>query len=598
LHGSLHDAPDETGDSTELCAAWLDFGSIPGLRAWAKAFDEEFKLRIAFLTFEFPDARPGGVGAYVLKCAGALAAIGQEPHIFTLTLPEAVRAKLPDGVVVHEVEDLAQRVESGALPAALAAAAMGGEQASYKLMVGALLCDALRHEHQSNHFDVVEAAECEALALPLLLRPIEELPVVIQIHLGYAANAFGNGVAESERDHLAEGLELATIVGADAVCAATRSVVDVTRKLCPFERDVQIIPYPVDVAASESSLAPGEGAALFVGRLQRRKGCDVLAGAADIFLRRNPAATVRVAGSDTKSAADGASMLAEMMERIDPMVRDRFVYLGELSQAQVRREIEACRFQVVPSVVENFANTAIDAMAAGRTVIYGGNTGLDEVVGDAGIRVWPLTAEKLAEHMELAWKDSALSEKYARPARERVRTRFDAANVSKQRVEFYEQVVAKYEPAPRQWNALSAVQINAVLGALVSQMSETAGLQPAVATPGVKLADRLSEMARKLGRPPNVWLFGAGRFTTRLLGERHRWESRGFSIAGIVDEHPRFKTMENYLGLNVRGPGPLCLDIKGGLRVDGIVLSTDTLEAVFRERVRCFAELGVEILTL
>jgi glycosyltransferase involved in cell wall biosynthesis len=554
-------------------------------------------VRIAFLTFEFPDARPGGVGAYVLKCAKALAAIGHEAHIFTLAVPEGVRRKVPGGVVLHEVMDVAQRVESGALPAALAAAAIGAEQAAYKLMVGALLCDALREAHQMQRFDVVEAAECEALALPLLLRPIEDLPVVVQIHLGFAANAFGNGVADAQRDHLAEGLELATIVGANAVCAATQSVVEVTRKLCPFEREVEIIPYPVDVPG-DLAVSEGDGGVLFVGRLQKRKGCDVLAAAANLFLRRNPDASVRVAGSDTRTGECGRSMLEEMMERVDPSVRGRFVYVGELSQGELAREIEACRFQVAPSVVENFANTAIDAMARARLVIYGGNTGLDEVVGEAGIRVWPLTAESLAEKMEVGWRDSALARKYGELGRERVRTRFDAGLVSKKRVEFYGRVIREHGADIRQWNALSAPQVGAVLGSLVSQMSATAGLQPAVPTPGLKLADRLSEMAEKLGRPPTVWLFGAGRFTMRLLGERYRWESRGLAIAGIVDEHPRFKENPRFLGLEVKGSGELCVAIKGGLRLDGIVLSTDTLEGVFRERTRHFAKLGVEIITL
>src|ERR1700677_3167397 len=101
-------------------------------------------MRIAFLTFEFPDARPGGIGSYVLKCAKALAAIGHEPHIFTLSVPQVVLKRLPAGVHLHEVADVAQRVEAGNPAPALAAAALVGSQPAYKLLVGTLLCDALR----------------------------------------------------------------------------------------------------------------------------------------------------------------------------------------------------------------------------------------------------------------------------------------------------------------------------------------------------------------------------------------------------------------------------------------------------------------------
>ena len=556
-------------------------------------------MRIAFLTFEFPDARPGGVGSYTLKCARALAASGHEPHIFTLAVPQSARRMLPAGVHLHEVRDVAQRVESGALPGALAAVAMMGTQATYKLLVGTLLCDALRSEHQAHPFDIVEAAECEGLALPLIMRPMLNLPVVVQIHLGYAANSFGNGVGPEERDHLAEAYELASIVGADAICAATQGVVDVTRKLCPFSREAEIIPYPVECPATQDiSPAPADGAALFVGRLQRRKGCAVLASAADIFLRRNPGATVRIAGSDTRIGANGQSMLEQMIASIDPSLRGRFIYLGELSQQDLAREIDACRFQVVPSVVENFANTAVDAMARGRLILYGGDTGLDEVVGDAGIRVWPLAPAALADQMEFAWRNSEAVESYGHRAVERVRTRFDPMRVSTARIKFYERVISGNAVPVRQWDALSGPQIQEILRATISQMSVTVGLPPDIPTPGSLLTARLTAMAARLKRPPKVWLFGAGRFTLRLLGERHRWESLGLSLAGIVDDHQRFAQSPDWLGFTVKSPEALCGAIGQGLGVDAIILSTDTLQAVFRERTECFVKLGIEVSTL
>ncbi len=50
------------------------------------------------------------------------------------------------------------------------------------------------------------------------------------------------------------------------------------------------------------------------------------------MLRKNPKATVRVAGADTNTGPDGTSMWHEMQRRIDPTVQDRFIFLGELPQ--------------------------------------------------------------------------------------------------------------------------------------------------------------------------------------------------------------------------------------------------------------------------
>jgi glycosyltransferase involved in cell wall biosynthesis len=555
-------------------------------------------VRIAFLTFEYPDVRPGGVGSYVLKCAAALAAAGHEAHIFTLTVPASSRANLPGGVHLHEVEDVAERVTSGSLPAVLGAVALGSTTAAYKLTVGTLLCEKLRWQHRQTPFDIVEAAECDALALPLLLAPIEKLPVVVQIHLGLALNAVANGIPPAQRDELAEALELASTVGADAVCAATRSVVEAYRSLRAFTRDVAIVAHSVQAPATPPTPAPENGAVLFVGRLQKRKGCDVLAAACDIFLRHNPKATVRFAGSDTPTGPGASSMLAEMISRVDPARRDRFVYLGELSQPEVRREIGACRFQVVPSTLENFANTACDAMALGRLVIYGGNTGLDEVVGDAGLCVWPLTAENLAETMETAWNNPTLARDLGMRGYQRVVEKFNPATVTAARIDFYRRVIADHRSSQRQWDALSAGQIRSVLAALVQHTGAPLGLEPAALTPGRMLLSHLMTLAHRLKRPPVVWLFGAGRYTQRLLGEKYLWESAGYTIAGIVDEHPRFQQTPSFLGLPVLTPQQLCDAARRGQQVDAVVLSTDTLDDVFHRRAQGLGEMGIEIISI
>ena len=555
-------------------------------------------MRIAFLTFEYPDVRPGGVGSYVLKCAAALAAAGHEPHVFTLTVPESSRASLRPGIHLHEVADVAERVAGGSLPAMMGAVALGSTPAAYKLAVAALLCDELRREHAKATFDIVEAAECDALGLPLIVQPIEKLPVVVQIHLGLALNSIANGVPSTERDELAEALELASTVGADAVCAATQSVVDAYRNIEGFSREVSIVPHAVDAAGITPTPPPESGGILFVGRLQKRKGCDVLAAAADIFLRRNPTASVRFAGSDTPTGPGGSSMLAEMMSRVDAELHSRFVYLGELSQPELRREIAACRFQVVPSTMENFANTACDAMAHGRLVIYGGNTGLDEVVGDAGLRVWPLTAENLADAMEKAWNDAALTRSRGQLGHQRVVEKFNPARVTAARIDFYRRVIADHGESKRQWDALRPEQVRAVMAALVDSTAAPLGLAGKTESPGQRLVSRLIDLARRLNRPPVVWLFGAGRYTQRLLGEKYVWESARFAIAGIVDEHPRFKQTPNLLGFQVRNPEQLCIAVERGECVDAIILSTDTLQDVFRARAECFRDLGVEVIAI
>src|SRR5882724_5726108 len=140
------------------------------------------RMRIALVTHQWPGARMGGIGSAVRETATALAAIGHDVHVFTIDLPEDVRANVPDGIHVHEVADLARRVQQGSVPAALAATAQAGGDGVYRLALACVLCDGLLEEHRRQSFDIVEAPEVEGLGLPLSLRADFEAPVVAHLH--------------------------------------------------------------------------------------------------------------------------------------------------------------------------------------------------------------------------------------------------------------------------------------------------------------------------------------------------------------------------------------------------------------------------------
>src|SRR6516162_236037 len=58
------------------------------------AMSDNVRMRIAFLTHQWPGARMGGIGAAVRQTALALAQAGHDVHVFTFTLPQDVREKL------------------------------------------------------------------------------------------------------------------------------------------------------------------------------------------------------------------------------------------------------------------------------------------------------------------------------------------------------------------------------------------------------------------------------------------------------------------------------------------------------------------------
>lgn len=557
-------------------------------------------MKVAFLTFEYPGVRPGGVGGYVFKTAGALAQAGHDVHIVTIAIPET--ASRPAGVKVHTVADLADRVEHGRLPGPLAAAVLNGGVAIYKLAVAWLLTEELRRVHAQTPIDIVEAAEYEALGLPLMLRPIPGVPVITQPHLSSAVNRRANDDAASTEDELVDALEAAAIVGADGVYAATRAVARETRHFIPTLPEIPIIPYCTPVSAQSYGVAPRKGHVLYVGRLQRRKGVEDIAIAAADFLAKYPNAEIHIAGEDVARADSYKSMQNFMKAQVPAALRDRMIFKGEISPAEVQAELAGCRFALAPSRVENFAGTVVDTLLAARALIYAGGTGTQEVAGDAGICVPPASPADLARAMHELWNDDETLDELAARGPARMRQMFSAANTIDARVAFYQSVIDKRrgKTVAQRFADLPAPYTGPIMQALGLLTGLCAGAHAALsASPGQTLIRIFEKIAAGSRDPQWLWLFGAGRFTQRLLGERYLWESRGYAIEGIIDDAPRFAGGKKLQGIPVMNRQEYMMRLaKGEISSRNLVLSTDTLETKFWQLTEDLRRNGVAVVRM
>lgn len=535
-------------------------------------------MKIALLTHQWPGARMGGIGSAVRQIAASLALAGHETHVFTLTLPEDVRAQLcelPAGVIVHEVSSLAQR---GLANPAIAAAGEGG----YRLAMGWLLCDAMMVIHRRSPFDIVEAPEVDSLALPLLLNRslAPQLPIVTHLHLCSAISDRTNDYSpQTSAEKLVRELEFAAVGLADGLCGPSQNVIDLTRELMLFNSKVEVIPYPFD--AGDGAFVPASPSAelLFVGRIERRKGVMPLTYALNHFLSRNPDARFCFAGPDTSSAPGGGSMRQWILDHLDSQVTDRVSFAGELNPAQVRQALAHCRFCVLPSISENFSVALCETMAAGRTAVVYDETGSPEVIGDAGIVVPQDTVDELADAMERLYRDETKLDELSQRAYQRIRNLCDPIKVGKTRAAFYERVI-KQRRVRTDSPALAG--LSAVIGALTQVPLATER-----STPGT----RLLQIFQQIGAASTLMLYGAGKHTERLLAERDLWEWQGFKVIGLIDDHPRFTNNATHLGLPVIPLAKFAANCP-------VVLSTDTYQDLFWERTAPLRSAGGKVYPL
>jgi len=565
-----------------------------------RATSDNYSMRIAFLTHQWPGIRMGGIGTCVRQTAAAMAQAGHDVHVFTFGIPPELRAATPEGVRLHEVAGLAERTHVGALSVELAAAVNAGGEGVYRLALGWLLCGALLAEHRERPFDVVEAPEVEGLALPLLTSSTLNAPVITHLHCCTAIAQATNGVAIGEAEHLINALEFAAIQLADAVCAPTRAVVGATERFTPVASPV-IIPHPFVTEDAEFVAPPANGPMLFVGRIERLKGVEAIAQALNSVLPPLPGATFRFIGPDTNTAPGGGSMREHLRSLLSPEIAGRVVFAGERSTDEVAAELRGCSFCVLPSLAENFSMACCEAMAAGRTVIVGRDTGSVEVVGDAGVAVRAGSAGELADAMRHLWVDRRLLAELSHKAHERVRSEFEPDRIAAKRAAFYSDAIRSFDGGKeraRRLGTLPAASAAALLPALTSLTGMLAGVHRPAHSPGARLLAVMERLARETRAPAKVRLYGAGKHTARLLAERGLWEARGHRVVGLIDDHRRFADHARYLELPVCSLNSAAAGTDGTDQRTPVVLSTDTYQDQFWTQTRVLRDRGIAVFRL
>jgi glycosyltransferase involved in cell wall biosynthesis len=172
-----------------------------------------------------------------------------------------------------------------------------------------------------------------------------------------------------------------------------------------------------------------------VGRLEPRKGHDILIRAMPLVLRQVPEAMLLIAGHDPSGYGCTLEALARQLG-VDGHVR----LLG--FQADVSSFLHAIDVFAFASRSEGFGQVVIEAMAAGKPVVVSRIAPLTEIVvdGEAGLWAEPESPESFAEkvlwifsHPEEAWEMGLR-------ARKRVYNVFSAARMAEETIRIYEEI--------------------------------------------------------------------------------------------------------------------------------------------------------------
>lgn len=371
----------------------------------------------------------GGIGVFVNVLGTALAEMGNRVHIVTAQKP--IEPPPSDNILLHHVP-----LQLFPLPNAHGLGAIlhrMGRSLRIRKFVESLA--------KKERIDVVHVADYgyEGLALTLA----SPAPVLLTLHGPHFWVNRRGAYPSTLASRIDERLEKLAVFRANHITAPSQSMRDLA--LAEYDgvellNKITVVPNPVNVdmfhpIAEPKSVFPKDMAQVtFVGRLQRRKGIDVLAKAIPYIVSRNATVAFAFIGRDMNTPDGKASMRETVCRQLQESVPDTpIMFLGQLPYETLPEYYAGSTIVTVPSLDETFGYVAVEAMAAGKAVVASNVGGLAEIIdhGLSGVLVQPGDAQELGNAIVRLLEDPAYRHSIGQCAREAVVRKYSAKAIAR-----------------------------------------------------------------------------------------------------------------------------------------------------------------------
>jgi D-inositol-3-phosphate glycosyltransferase len=357
------------------------------------------------------------MNVYVRELGRALGARGVEVDIFTrrqaADVPDVVEYA-PGARVVHIDAGPHRHIDKYDVLDYLPDFACGVQR--YRALTGA-------------SYDVIHSHYWLSGRLGTLFAEHWGVPLVSMFHtLAQLKNRVAESAAEREQDVRFE-IERRTMAGSDRVVAATEiDRQQILRHYGPLA-PISVIPGGVDLSVfrplgrSEPRTSLGwpddERVLLFVGRIQRLKGLEILLRAFALLADVNGRVVI-VGGQKGTHESREIARLQHLAVRLG--ISERCTFVGAVPHSELPLYYSAADVTVMPSSYESFGLVAVESLACGTPVVATRVGGLTSIVrdGETGLLVPWRDAQLFADSLRRLLADDTLRARMATHARESV----------------------------------------------------------------------------------------------------------------------------------------------------------------------------------
>jgi glycosyltransferase involved in cell wall biosynthesis len=385
-------------------------------------------MRVLFLTHSFPRFAGDAAGAFILRLATALAEQDVGVTVLAPATPTAPSRDVIDGVPITRFRYAPRALETLAYEGNMATQVK--ESWSAKLgLVGLLAAElnAALAETRRGRYDLLHAHWWfpNGVATTVAAR-WRNLPFVTTLH--------GSDVRLGRTIGPARPAMRQVLRRSAKVTAVSRWLADEAQQVAGGEMPV-VAPMPVATELFSPDATPRGDALLFVGRLTRQKGVDILLRALATIA---PHVTLDVVGDGEERASLEA--LASSLG-----VRQRVRWHGAKQASELSSFYRRAAALVVPSSEEGLGLVAVEAQLCGTPVVAFASGGVVDVIrdGESGILVAERTPDALGRAIVRLLATPERGAALARTGAVLAREAFAPDNVARRYADIYREVIQR-----------------------------------------------------------------------------------------------------------------------------------------------------------
>jgi glycogen synthase len=387
--------------------------------------------RVMMLSWEYPPRVIGGLARVVAELSKQIAKQGWEVHVVTADHPGTPEHQIDNGIHVHRVKN-----QTDWTPDFLTWVS--------RLNYG-LLQYAIELQEQTP-FSIIHAHDWMVADAAWVLKKGFKLPVVSTIHATEAGRMHG---LHNDTQRYISQIEWRLTFESWKVIVNSKHMVNELQsqfkvppdKLCiiPNGIDPEQFDFAFDPSPLRSQYVSNDSQiVLFVGRMVREKGVQVLLQAAQSILGAAPGTQFLMVG--TGYYLEDLKWMAAQLN-----VAQNVHFLGYVSDPELLKLYKIADVVVTPSLYEPFGIVALEGMAAQVPVVTSDTGGLTDFVehmktgvttyaGDAGSLAWGIL--EVLKHKELAAE-------LRREAYDRVKNIYNWKTIAKRTLALYDSVLAE-----------------------------------------------------------------------------------------------------------------------------------------------------------